>query len=551
MSKYIAFISSEAVQTIFVYSLVILSGLWLSKLKVKGISFGIAFSLFVGIIFKSLGFSLNHFHIELFREFGLILFVYALGYQLGPTFFNSFRKEGLKYNLLALISVFLSASFVVIFYYLFNMNISILVGILQGAITNTPGLGAAQQTLKEIGGENINEYIKNLSVGYAIVYPFGILGIILSILTIKKIFNINTEDEAQKLRIAQKEIAKENIVITNPELNNLSINEFKRKFDYDFIISRIKKIEDVFIPNKDTIINLNDIILVVGEKNSVNEIMNQAGEKASEDLSKQNNKVATRKIIVTNKEVLNVPLYRLDLINKYGVTITRVYRMGLEFFPNSNTILQFGDIVRIVGEEEEIEKITKLFGHSQKKLYEPNLIPIFLGLLLGIIIGFIPMPIPGLPSAFKLGTAGGTIIISILMSKYSPKLNLRNYMTPGVNLMLRDLGILLFLSSVGLNVGSDYFKILLSCEGVKYIALGLCITMIPLIAIGIFSYKFLGINYLSLSGMMAGITTDPPALAYAQSFHSSDYAALGYATVYPLVTFLRILFAQLLVLFFL
>ena len=550
MSNLILFITSEAVQTVFVYALVILFGLWLSKIKIKGISFGIAFALFVGIIFKSIGFNLNHSHIELFKEFGLILFVYALGYQLGPSFFNSFKKEGLKYNLLAFLGVFLSVCCVVVFYYIFNMDISILVGILQGAITNTPGLGAAQQALKEIGGQSLSQYTKNVGVGYAIVYPFGILGIISSMLIIKKLFDVDIEIEASKLNKNQKELVKANIIIRNSDLNNIKITDFKTKFNFDFIISRVKKESEIIIPNKDTELNQNDVILVICEKINLDEIIKNSGEITKEDISKHNGKVTTRKIIVTQDEVLNIPLYKLDLINKYGITITRIYRMGLELLPKSDMTLQFGDIIRIVGEEEEIEKIVKLFGHSQKKLYEPNLIPIFLGILLGIVIGYIPIPIPGLPAAFKLGAAGGTIIVSILMSKYSPKLNLKNYMTPGVNLMLRDLGILLFLASVGLNVGSDYFTILFSRTGLEYICLGLIITILPLLLIGIISYRQLKLNYLSVSGMMAGITTDPPALAYAQSFHQSEYAVLSYATVYPFVTFLRILFAQLLVLIF-
>lgn len=430
------------------------------------------------------------------------------------------------------------------------MDISILVGILQGAITNTPGLGAAQQALKEIGGQSLSQYTKNVGVGYAIVYPFGILGIISSMLIIKKLFNVDIEIEASKLNKNQKELVKANIIIRNSDLNNIKITDFKTKFNFDFIISRVKKESEIIIPNKDTELSQNDVILVICEKINLDEIIKNSGEITKEDISKHNGKVTTRKIIVTQDEVLNIPLYKLDLINKYGITITRIYRMGLELLPNSDMSLQFGDIIRIVGEEEEIEKIVKLFGHSQKKLYEPNLIPIFLGILLGIVIGYIPIPIPGLPAAFKLGAAGGTIIVSILMSKYSPKLNLKNYMTPGVNLMLRDLGILLFLASVGLNVGSDYFTILFSRTGLEYICLGLIITILPLLLIGIISYRQLKLNYLSVSGMMAGITTDPPALAYAQSFHQSEYAVLSYATVYPFVTFLRILFAQLLVLIF-
>ncbi|HPD67487.1 MAG TPA: putative transporter [Ignavibacteriales bacterium] len=546
-----AFITSEALRTLLIYSLVILIGILLSRIKIYGVSFGIAFALFIGIFFKSIGFDVNKEHLEFLKEFGLILFVYALGYQLGPAFFNSFKKQGIIFNLFAFFTVFMSVLVVLMLKYIFNLDISIAVGILQGAITNTPGLGAAQQVIKEIG-QNTELHLKNLGLGYAIVYPFGILGIILSIIIIKKLFNIDTNNEFNKIK--QKEdkvqIVRKTIKVSNQELNNISIGEFKNKVNKNFVISRIEKDNQVITPNKDTIVRLNDLLAIVTDSNSIDYIANFIGEVVDKDLTKTNAQVTSRKVIVTHKDVLNIPLKNLDIINKYGVTITRVYRMGLEILPDPNLSLQFGDIIRVVGDEDGIQEIVKAFGHSQKKLYEPNIIPIFLGIILGITLGSIPFNIPGLPAAFKLGAAGGTIIVALLLSKYSPYLGIKNYMTPGVNLMLRDLGILFFLSSVGLNVGADYFVILFSKVGIQYISYSLIITMLPLLILGIVAYKFYNVNYLSLIGMMAGVTTDPPALAYAQSLHGSDHAALTYATVYPFVTFLRILFAQLLILLF-
>lgn len=546
-----AFVTSEALRTLLVYSLVILTGILLSRIKIYGLSFGIALSLFVGIILKSFGFVVNKEHLELFKEFGLILFVYALGYQLGPAFFNSFKKQGLIFNLLAFLTVFLSVLVTLAIKFIFNFDISIAVGILQGAVTNTPGLGAAQQVIKEIG-QNPEMHLKNLGVGYAIVYPFGIVGIILSIILIRKIFKVDVNEEFNKIQANEDKviIVRKSVNVTNPKLDKISINDIRNSIGKNFIISRIKKGDEVFTPKKDTIVEKGDILLIVADANSIDEVISTLGEETNIDLTKSNSNINSRKVIVTHKEILGVPLKNLDIINKYGVTITRIYRMGLEILPTPNTTLLFGDIIRVVGDEEGIQEVVKNFGHSQKKLYEPNIIPIFLGIILGIILGSIPFNIPGLPAAFKLGAAGGTIIVALLLSKFSPYMGIKNYMTPGVNLMLRDLGILFFLSSVGLSVGSDYFVILFSKIGLIYIGCGLLITIIPLVLLGFVSYRLYKINYLSLAGMMAGVTTDPPALAYAQSLHHSDYASLTYATVYPFVTFLRILFAQLLVLIF-
>lgn len=552
MEYVVSFINSEASRTILIYSLAICLGALLEKIKIWGISLGPAMTLIAAIILKTLGASVSKEHIEFARDFGLALFVYALGYQLGPGFLNSLKKEGIKYNSLAFLSVALSVAAAILIYFFFEKNVSLIVGILSGAVTNTPGLGAAQQTAKDLL-TNPEIALQNLGLGYAIVYPFGVAGIIFSILIVKIIFRINIQNETRELE--QKEnkstLVRTTYKVTNDKYTNMTLEKIRTEAEIDFIISRIKRNENVFIPTKDTIIFKNDLVSIVADKEASNRLKEIFGEITDIDITKNVGEITTRKIIVTNKEAIGKKLSELDYPNKFGARLTRIYRMGIELLPTGNTVLQFGDIVRVVGDDVAISEVMKNLGHSQKKLYEPNPVPIFLGITAGIFVGSIPIYLPGLPAPFKFGIAGGVILSAIVLSQLSARYSLKNYMTPGANLMLRELGILMFLVSVGLNVGSDYFAILFSLNGVKIIIFGLAITMLPLIATGIFARAIFKLNFLRIAGILAGSTTDPPALAYAQKAFESDIPAISFAGVYPFTMLLRIISAQLLIIAFL
>ncbi len=544
---------SESVgQTVLVYSLIIAIGVALGKIKIFRISLGITFVLFSGIAAGHLGFHLNPNVVDFLRDFGLIIFVFFIGLQVGPSFFSSFLKGGLTLNLLALGIVFLGAITTVVIHFITGTSMSMMVGIMSGAVTNTPGLGAAQQALKQATESTNNSEI---GLGYAVAYPFGVLGIIFSLLLIKKVYKISikTEQENFDKKLIQNETVPEkvNITITNTAVFGCNISEFQHHFVDEAIITRIMHDGQVTATTSDTLLQKGDTILLVASKKDVFILVKLFGEISKFDLEAVPGKLISKNILVTNHKISGKSLNSLNLKLKYGVSVTRIYRAGINLIASPNFHLQEGDKVVAVGDEKSIESVTTFLGDSIKRLDEPNLIPIFIGILLGVILGSIPFAISGIPTPVKLGLAGGPLIVAILISKFGYRIHLSTYTTPSSNLIMREIGIVLFLASIGIKSGEKFIPILVSGDGFIWMFYGVLITLIPLLIIGVIGRVFLKKNYFEICGLLSGSMTDPPALAFANSITQSDAPAVTYATVYPLVMFMRIIVAQLLVLLFL
>jgi len=540
--------------TIFIYCVVIASGVFLGKLKIFGVSLGITFVLFAGIAMGHFGFSANHIVIDFVKDFGLILFVFSIGLQVGPGFFASFRKGGLSLNMMALIIVLLGGFTTLIIHFVTGMSLPILVGVMSGAVTNTPGLGAAQQAINQVSGNMPIADIPEIGLGYAVTYPFGVLGIIITMFAIRRVLGINVDKELTLFNQDQHPTEtipeKISIQVTNPQVFNKTIPEISDLISHEIVISRILRKGELILASSDTIINENDIILVVTQKGFIPDVIRQTGILSEMDLTAKSGKLISRRVMVTNQDVFGKDLGSLKLRTRYNINITRVYRSGIELVATPNLRLQMGDKLTVVGDENSMEKVIEQLGNSIKRLNEPNIIPIFIGILLGVVLGSIPMHIPGIANPIKLGLAGGPLIIAILLSKYGYKFSLVSYMTPSANLMLREIGIVLFLTSVGIVAGEKFISTLLSGDGFVWMGYGAIITLLPLLVVGFWSRMMLKKNYLEICGLLAGSMTDPPALAYANSTAQSEAPAVAYATVYPLVMFMRIFIAQLLILLF-
>jgi len=544
-------LKQNVAHTILIYSAVISLGVFLGKIRISGISLGIAFVLFAGIAASHFGFMANLEVVDFIKDFGLILFVFSIGLQVGPGFFSSFKRGGLTLNLLALGTVFLGGLTVVIIHFATGMSMPMLVGVMSGAVTNTPGLGAAQQTLAQIsgGGE-----IPPIGLGYAVAYPFGVLGIILTMLMMRKFLKINVNEELRlydKVQHPEEQLPERvSIQVTNRKVIGETIREIMPTINHSFVISRILHKGDLIPAGSDSVLYENDIVLVVAQKGAIPAIIAQIGMVSNMDLSVKSGKLISRRLLVTNREIFGKRLGSLNLRAKYNINITRLYRSGIELVASPELRLQMGDKLTVVGDEGSIDKVIKEIGNSIKRLDEPNIIPIFIGILLGVLLGSIPFRIPGVANPIKLGLAGGPLIVALLLSKYGYKFQLVSYTTPSANLMLREIGIVLFLASVGLASGEKFIPTLLSGDGFIWMGYGAIITILPLLIIGLFSRLVLKRNYLEVCGLLAGSMTDPPALAYAGSIAQSEAPAVAYATIYPLVMFLRIFIAQLLILLF-
>lgn len=545
--------SESVAHTILIYCIVIALGVALGKIKVLGVSLGITFVLFCGIALGHFGFAANRKVVEFIKDFGLILFVFSIGLQVGPGFFSSFRKGGLSLNLLAVTIVFLGAFVTLSIHLITGDSLPVLVGVMSGAVTNTPGLGAAQQALNQVyPGSNIP--LPEIGLGYAVAYPFGVLGIILTMIIIRKFFSIHVQNELAAINQDQFPVEempeRVNILVTSREVCNKTIREYSAMFSSDIVVSRILHNGELILPSSETIINENDIILVVARKGMISELVNKTGAISGIDLSSKSGKLISRRILVTNREVSGKTLGSLKLRTRYNINITRVYRAGIELVASKSLRLQMGDKLTVVGDEKSLDEIIRELGNSVKRLNEPNIIPIFVGILLGVILGSIPFHFPGITNPVKLGLAGGPLIVAILLSRYGYKFSLVAYTTPSANLMLREFGIVLFLASVGLMSGEKFVPALRSGDGIIWLGYGALITLLPIIVVGSVARLFLKKNYIDICGLLSGSTTDPPALAFANSITKSEAPAIAYATVYPLVMFLRIFAAQLLILFF-
>jgi len=541
-------------QTIIIYSFVIAIGVVLGKVKVLNISLGITFVLFTGIAVGHFGFGINHKVLDIARDFGLILFVFSIGMQVGPGFFASFRKGGVTLNMMAMGVVVLGASVTVILHFITGVSMPVMVGIMSGAVTSTPGLGAAQQAVNEAYAGRTGFVIPDISLGYAVAYPFGVLGIIITMLLIKKITKINIDDELKEyneLQHPEKALpVRINILITNPLIEGRKVTEIKEFLKHDTVVSRIFHDGEVSGVNSGSELHLGDIVHFVAQKGDVNGLIKQFGKKSEIDLAKHPGKLMSKQVLVTKVRVSGKSLQSLNLRLRFDVNITRIYRSGIELLAAPGLRLQLGDKITIVGEESAIENVAQILGNSLKRLNEPNLFPIFIGILVGALLGSIPIAIPGMQTSFKLGLAGGPLIVAILLSKYGYKLSLISYTTPSANLMLREVGIVLFLASVGLKAGENFVETLVSGDGLTWIGYGSVITVVPILLTGIFSSIILKQSFFEVCGLLAGSMTDTPALAFANSIAQCEAPAVAYATVYPLVMFMRIVAAQLLVMMF-
>lgn len=551
-ARSLLFVESAG-QSVFVLCLVAALGLFVGRARIFGVGVGVIGVLAVGLVFGHFKIHLDHGVMDFARETGLILFVYTVGLQLGPSFISSLRSHGLKLNLLAGFVVLAGVAIIVAFHFLTGLPMAAGVGIYTGGATNTPALGAAQEALKSLPGVS-REVAALPGLAYAMTYPFGVVGIILSLLALKSLFRVTVGNEEKQLKDDEaatcKPLQAVNLVVKNSNLAGLRVADIPGLDDAKISISRILKGQTLQLATPESRLDLGDTILAVGLPEDLEELRIIVGEVSEEDLRKIPGPVFSRRILVTRKPVLGKSLAELQLNEWSGVTITRVERNGVELIPGPSLALQIGDLLTVVGEEDNLERASKLLGNSAKALQHLEVGPMFVGIALGVLLGSIPVAFPGLPAAVKLGLAGGPLIMGMILSRVGKIGNLVFYMPPNANLMLREAGIVIFLSCVGLKAGDRFVEILLQGPGLTWMAYGAVLTLVPLLLAGIVGRAFLKINYLTLSGALAGSMTDPPALAFANGMTKSNGPALAYATVYPLTMVLRLVSAQLLVLIF-
>lgn len=540
-------------QTIIIFGLVIAFGIWFGKIKIFGISLGVTWVLFVGLLFSFMGISLNHELQDFLKEFGLVLFVYTLGLQVGPGFFASLNRNALVSNGLAAFIVLLGVAITLALFIVTGNPISIMTGIMSGAVTNTPGLGAAQTTITNL--HHVAADNSMVTLAYAVAYPFGVFGIIISMLILKSMFKINIQEEITKHEEAdnlrEDKVISKHLKLDNQQLIGKSVHTIFEMIDTPIVVSRMFHNGIVITPTPDEILAENDVLLIVAPKNLFEKLHVLIGSESNMDLkTAMDSNLLSNRVVVTNKEITHKRLGDIPEFNQHDFTFTRLYRAGIEMVPNGNITLQLGDTIKVVGTREGLDRITAVLGNSLKRLEVPDLAPIFIGIVIGIIFGSIPFQIPNIPVPVKIGLAGGPLIIALLLSRFGNKLYLNNYTTTSANLMIRELGITLFLASVGLSSGSKLAEAFAGGNGFVWIGLGILITVIPLLIVGIIAQRFFKKSFFEVCGLLAGASTDPPALAFALKISNSDIPSATYATVYPLTMILRIVVAQLLILLF-
>lgn len=553
--KSLLFDSESVAHILLLYAFVIAVGVFLGKLKFRGISLGVAFILFAGITVGHFGFTGNLDTINFVQDFGLILFVFSLGLQVGPSFFTSFRKGGMKMNRLAVFMITLNILVAIgVYFLLFDRSnpdsFPMLVGVLSGAVTNTPGLGAAEEALRQVGREGID-----IANGYACAYPIAVLGVILTPMIVKFICKIKDDVENEELaRLEQQDTSvkpvRQYIEMQNERLSGKSVLEIRKILNREFILSRILHEGDVVTPHRDTKVYTGDQLCVVSSEDDAAPILALLGSKVDVELAdiKGSEPLVSRRIVITKDKVNGKTLGQLHLGSIFDVTITRVIRSDTELFASSSLVLQMGDSLVVVGKESNVKAVAQRVGNEQKRLDAPNIATLFVGIVLGVLLGSIPFNIPGMPIPIRLGLAGGPLIVAILISRFGYKIGLVAYTRTSANMMLRELGISLFLASVGIKSGSSFVETLTSGDGLTYMLAGLLITVIPVFITALLARLRHGMNYFSIIGLVAGASTNPPALAYANGQTDYDAPAVAYSTVYPLTMFLRILTAQLMIL---
>ena len=548
---------SDIALTVSILALVAVVGLFIGNVKFRGVGLGIGGVLFGGIIVghfvSQAGMTLSSDMLHVIQEFGLILFVYTIGIQVGPGFFASLRVSGLRLNLFAVLIVIIGGLVTAILHKLFDIPLPVVLGIFSGAVTNTPALGAGQQILCDLGTPM--EMVDQMGMSYAMAYPFGICGILFTMWMLRVIFRVNVETEAQQHESSRTNggalIKTINIRVENPNLHDLAIKDVPILNGDKIICSRLKREETLKVPSPDTIIQLGDLLHLVGQPADLHNAQLVIGQEVDTSLSTKGTDLRVERVVVTNENVLGKRIRDLHFKERYDVVISRLNRAGVELVASGDISLQFGDILNLVGRPSAIDAVANVLGNAQQKLQQVQMLPVFIGIGLGVLLGSIPVFVPGFPAALKLGLAGGPLIMALILGRIGSIGKLYWFMPPSANLALRELGIVLFLSVVGLKSGGDFVNTLVNGEGLSWIGYGALITAVPLITVGILARMLAKMNYLTMCGMLAGSMTDPPALAFANNLHpTSGAAALSYATVYPLVMFLRIITPQLLAVLF-
>ena len=548
---------SDIALTVSILALVAVVGLFIGNVKFRVVGLGIGGVLFGGIIVghfvSQAGMTLSSDMLHVIQEFGLILFVYTIGIQVGPGFFASLRVSGLRLNLFAVLIVIIGGLVTAILHKLFDIPLPVVLGIFSGAVTNTPALGAGQQILRDLGTPMA--MVDQMGMSYAMAYPFGICGILFTMWMLRVIFRVNVETEAQQHESTRTNggalIRTINIRVENPNLHNLAIKDVPILNGDKVICSRLKREETLKVPSPETVIQLGDLLHLVGQPADLHNAQLVIGQEVDTSLSTKGTDLRVARVVVTNENVLGKRIRDLHFKERYDVVISRLNRAGVELVASSDISLQFGDILNLVGRPSAIDAVANVLGNAQQKLQQVQMLPVFIGIGLGVLLGSIPVFVPGFPAALKLGLAGGPLIMAVILGRIGRIGKLYWFMPPSANLALRELGIVLFLSVVGLKSGGDFIHTLVDGEGLSWIGYGALITAVPLITVGILARMLAKMNYLTMCGMLAGSMTDPPALAFANNLHpTSGAAALSYATVYPLVMFLRIITPQLLAVLF-
>ncbi len=545
--------------SILLFALVIATGLYLGKFKIKGISIGSTWILFVGILFSHFGIVSDHTVLTFMKDLGLILFVFSIGLQVGPGFFQSFKKGGILMNGLAVCLVLLAVAVTYVIHLITGESLQTMTGVMSSAVTNTPGLGAAQQTLTDsilAGGGTAGAAeaaSAKMSSAYAVAYPIGVLGVIFVLMTFKSLFKIDLNKEKEALESAESEDNKARRMhceVTNPAIFNRSIRAIARDLNGKCVISRMLRNGEISIPDPDTVLQKGDRLLIVTSQHDVDSIRIIFGNEVPmhvDDWVKMDEQLQTRKLIITRADLTGKKLSDLDLRHTCGANVTRVIRSGIELVARPNLILQVGDKIKVVGRETDIKAAAKIVGNKKEILSHPNLIPIFFGIAIGVIFGSIPISFPGIPQPIKLGLAGGPLIIAIIIGAFGPKWRITTYTTASANMMIREMGISFFMAAVGLGAGQNFVSSIVN-GGYWWILYGALITIIPVSLIIVIARLVFKLNFYQICGLVSGGCTNPPVLAFAQNVYGTDYTSINYATVYPLTMFMRVLVAQLLIL---
>ncbi len=548
------FTENSIAHDILIYSLVIALGLAVGKLRILGISLGITWVLFFAIFFANIGLNVNPETEHFIKEFGLVLFVYFVGLQVGPSFFNSFKKEGISLNLLALLAVVIGVAITVVFCLLTSNSTGVMAGLMSGAVTNTPGLGAAQAVMEDPAFRHKGLDASEVSIAYAVTYPLGVVGIVLVLLFLKKIWKIDIKKDQeaynQSLETDADKPININLHVSNPMLFDKPLSSLRSIIPDHFLVARLYQNDFIISPSDDMVLKKGDVLLVIAVKAVTEKLKTVVGEESPVNLQEIPGKPEKRNVVVTHRKATYSKLENIKELNRSDCRITRIYRSGFELIAAPNLVLQIGDMVTIVGAEEGVRIYSEFLGDAVKKLEVPELGPVFLGIFLGIILGSIELTIPGIPVPIKIGLAGGPLIIALLISRFGNLVRIYNYTTYSANLMLRELGVALFLASIGLSSGKVFITVFKNGKGLEWIAIGFIITVVPLLITGFAARLIAKKSFFQICGLLAGASTDPPALAFTLQMAGNSVPSQTYATVYPLVMIARIIAAELFVLFF-